>query len=79
MRNRICMAIITATPCGIIVHREKKQVIKQRIAERDKVREYTKRHDEFMAIGGTRKLKNYSDNIAVQIALFRQQKLGVVI
>ena len=79
MRNRICMAIITATPCGIIVHREKKQVIKQRIAERDKIREYTKRHDEFMAIGGTRKLKNYSDSIAIQISLFRQQKLEVVI
>ena len=79
MRNRICMAIITATPCGIIVHREKKEVIKQRIAERAKVREYNKRHDEFMAIGDTRKLKNYSDNIAVQIALFRQQKLGVAI
>ena len=79
MRNRICMAIITATPCGMIIHREKKQVIKQRIAERNKIREYNKRHDEFMAIGGTRKLKNYSDNIAIQIALFRQQKLEVVI
>ena len=79
MRNRICMAIITATPCGIIVHREKKQVIKQRMAERTKIIEYNKRHDEFMAIGGTRKLKNYSDNIAIQIALFRQQKLEVVI
>ena len=79
MRNRICMAIVTATPCGIIVHREKKQVIKQKIAERTKIREYNKRHDEFMAIGDTRKLKNYSDNIAIQIALFRQQKLEVVI
>lgn len=79
MRNRICMAIITATPCGMIIHREKKQVIKQRIAERNKIREYNKRHDEFMAIGDTRKLKNYSDNIAIQIALFRQQKLEVVI
>ena len=79
MRNRICMAIITATPCGMIIHREKKQVIKQRIAERNKIREYNKRHDEFMAIGGTCKLKNYSDNIAIQIALFRQQKLEVVI
>ena len=79
MRNRIYMAIITATPCGIIVHREKKEVIKQRIIERDKIREYNKRHDEFMAIDGTRELKNYSDNIAIQIALFRQQKLGVVI
>ena len=73
------MAIITATPCGIIVHREKKQVIKKRLDEEAKVREYTKRHDEFMALGGTRELKNYSDSIAIQITLFKQQKVGMAL
>lgn len=79
MRNRICMAIITASPCGKIVHREKLSVIKKRINDKRKELELKKRHDEFMAIGGTRELKNFSDSIAMQIALFRQQKLEVVI
>lgn len=79
MRNRICMAIVTASPCGKIVHREKLSVIKKRIDEKKKELELKKRHDEFMAIGDTRELKNFSDSIAMQIALFRQQKLEVVI
>ena len=79
MRNRICMAIITATPCGIIVHREKLSVIKKRIDEKKKELELKKRHDEFMAIGGTRELKNFSDNILIQIKLFKQQKVGMAL
>jgi len=65
MRHRICMAIVTATSSGTIVCREKKQVIIQQLMEKTKAKEYTKRHDEFMALGGTRKLKAYSDNVAM--------------
>ena len=74
MRNRICMAIITATPCGIIICRESKDTITHLITERVKMQEYNKRRDEFMKLGGTRALKTYSDNVARQIAEFKQQK-----
>ena len=79
MRNRICMAIVTASPCGKIVHREKLSVIKKRIDEKKKELELKKRHDEFMAIEGTRELKNFSDNILIQIKLFKQQKVGMAL
>lgn len=79
MRNRICMAIVTASPCGKIVHREKLNVIKKRIDENKKELELKKRHDEFMAAGSTRELKNFSDNILIQIKLFKQQKVGMAL
>jgi hypothetical protein len=68
------MAIVTATPSGTIVCREKKQVIKQQLAEKAKVKAYNKRHDDFMAVGGTRVLNTYSDNVAKQIAEFKLTK-----
>lgn len=73
------MAIITAIPCGTIVCRENKDTITHSISERIKTQEYNKRHDEFMAVGGTRVLKNYSDNVAIKIAEFKQSKARMML
>ena len=35
---------------------------------------YKKRHDDFIACGGTRILKTFSDNVAAQIAEFKQSR-----
>lgn len=73
------MAIITAIPCGTIVCRESKELIKKKIAAKAKIDAYNKRRDYFMAIGGTRVLKTYSDNVAMQIAEFKKSKARVAI
>ena len=72
-RVKLCMAIVRVQD-GEITNREPKEIsAKHLIAHKIKT-EYNKRHDEFMALGGTRVLKTYSDNIARQIAEFKQQK-----
>ena len=72
-RVKLCMAIVRVQN-GEITNREPKEIsIKHLIANKIKT-EYNKRHDEFMALGGTRVLKTYSDNVARQIAEFKQQK-----
>jgi alcohol dehydrogenase class IV len=64
---------------GDIVKREPKEIsAKHSIAHKIKT-EYNKRHDEFMAIGGTRVLKTYSDNVAMKIAEFKQSKARMAI
>jgi len=79
MRHRICIAIVTATSCGTVVYRESKEVIRQQLSDKARLKEYNKRHDEFMALGGTRELKSYSDNVAMQIAQFKQSKARVML
>jgi formate dehydrogenase maturation protein FdhE len=72
-RVRLCMAIVRVQD-GEITNREPKEIsTKHLIANKIKT-EYNRRHDEFMALGGTRALKTYSDNVARQIAEFKQQK-----
>ena len=72
-RVKLCMAIVRVQD-GNIINREPKEIsTKHLIANKIKT-EYNKRHDEFMALGGTRVLKTYSDNVARQIAEFKQQK-----
>ena len=72
-RVRLCMAIVRVQD-GEITNREPKEIsTKHLIAQKIKT-EYNKRHDEFMALGGTRVLKTYSDNVARQITEFKQQK-----
>ena len=74
-RVKLCMAIVRVQD-GEITNREPKEIsAKHLIAHKIK---YNKRHDEFMALGGTRVLKTYSDNVAKQIAEFKQQKSMVL-
>ena len=72
-RVKLCMAIVRVQD-GEITNREPKEIsTKHLIADKIKT-EYNKRHDEFMALGGTHVLKTYRDNVARQIAEFKQQK-----
>jgi len=75
-RIKLRMAIVKAQNGEITNHEPKEISTKHLIAHKIKT-EYNKRHDEFMAIGGTRVLKIYNDNVAMQIAQFRQKKSNI--
>lgn len=75
-RVKLCMAIVRVQD-GNITNREPKEKSIKHLIEIKIKSEYNKRHDEFMALGGTKKLKTYSDSVARQIAEFKQSKMGV--
>ena len=77
-RVKLCMAIVRVQD-GKIINRELKEIRNKYLIANKIKAEYNKRHDEFMALGGTRVLKSYSDNVAMQIAEFKQSKARMVI
>lgn len=59
---------------AIILSREPREITQQHSEIISKAKAYDKRHSDFIACGGTRILKTFSNNVATQIAEFRQSR-----
>jgi hypothetical protein len=60
-----------------VLSREPKEITRHHSDVIAKAKAYEKRHNDFIACGGTRILNTFSDNVAAQIAAFRQSRLSV--
>ena len=74
-RIRIKKALVISIKENLIISRESKEITNRYSEIISKAKALQKRHDEFMALGGTCTLKTYSDNVARQIAEFKQKRL----
>lgn len=78
MRNKVCMAIVTATPSGSIVKRENKSQFEKAKRRAQFEKSYNKKT---LVVGRTidASLMSFSNGIATQIRLFKQSKARVAI
>lgn len=78
MRTRISTqpksSLVISARGRIVFARESAEVTKKIVTkQREKIAKQ-KRHDDFMAIGGTRELLDYSNNVQAQILAFKQKQ-----
>jgi len=71
--ERIKIPILSSTN-GKIVSHESQEIVKHNINIVTKAKAYEKRHNDFITCGGTKILNTFSNNVASQIAEFKQNR-----